>query len=806
MFNFQVLLCEGCNKASALIRTISENCMVLSKQMHCWLDRTWLTNEMTQEERFLLMLPCLSSFSSQLLLQRVPIKKIFLSSLVDLSKEVPDISVSVLQNLEKLMSSSTGLQLGEVSTDESNGDCYDEDPASEDIVNDVKITVKEVKELSCQQCQGERKVKVTRDIYVPEDFQKVEENVQREIGMGMHAQILTEAMSVSKEADKKNESKDHKKKTKMCKDYLNENLKNRPVPVEENSRRGIKSINVSTDKCGTKENISNKSGPVRTNNFEEWEHLNNFISSKSDFEKDIAKACKDYINDCHESTSSMYNDRYINPVGKLQKMRQRDLLKCSRPENGSSGKHSDAFRKNEHESQYFTKCNTTGYMNSAQNNVNKESVTVSQLPYLTNNTKQMLMEHQGKRHCNTNREMLVFEMSHDHASLSDTQQNANSEDKMYQRHPQQFLNQTEIRKETFDYNHGLPVNSRQLLISDGTVFENPSVADVSVRTHYNNNSNQIHRNTVQNQFGFATGCRVPKSRSDLEKEFPPSEEIDRSISFEKGPNYIADTCNFILERSDKESRTYSVPLPNSKNDNCRSRGSIHVNDDFESVNQRGDNNFPTFTENRREQDGSERLQNDIPVLTFDDSQKIQFDFKPKMVDNFINSVETKPDRIDGNDRHDLYLNPKLERITQRQHVVEEPDEMNDTSNNMSLADDLRETTRKLLANSRQFSRFDAHSKRHPLQKVSIGLAQPRLRNSANVTEEDDRRMMAQSLWGTNDSPPMDLEYDNSQLNRILQNRQDTSNRAIYTNQTPRKKRKLTYQSVPGKGQTKLVFK
>ena len=30
--------------------------------------------------------------------------------------------------------------------------------------------------------------------------------------------------------------------------------------------------------------------------------------------------------------------------------------------------------------------------------------------------------------------------------------------------------------------------------------------------------------------------------------------------------------------------------------------------------------------------------------------------------------------------------------------------------------------------------------------------------------------MEQSLWATDDSPPMDLDYENSEINRILQNR------------------------------------
>lgn len=50
-----------------------------------------------------------------------------------------------------------------------------------------------------------------------------------------------------------------------------------------------------------------------------------------------------------------------------------------------------------------------------------------------------------------------------------------------------------------------------------------------------------------------------------------------------------------------------------------------------------------------------------------------------------------------------------------------------------------------------------------------------------------------------------LEYHNFWYFNILVS--DTANRVSYTNQTPQKKRRLTYQCIPGrKGQTQLVFK
>ncbi|KAH3696134.1 hypothetical protein DPMN_083597 [Dreissena polymorpha] len=151
----------------------------------------------------------------------------------------------------------------------------------------------------------------------------------------------------------------------------------------------------------------------------------------------------------------------------------------------------------------------------------------------------------------------------------------------------------------------------------------------------------------------------------------------------------------------------------------------------------------------------------------------------------------------------------------------------------SLEDDLRETTRKLIENSQQFSRFANRTSR---PKLSIGLAQPQQRQTlktpkateisgeqhlGNLTSNAERLRMAQSPWASENSPPMDLDYENSDIERALypgrqSNRdieralypgeEDVTNRMAMTSSTPSKKRRLTYQKMPGRrGQTKLVF-
>ncbi|XP_050403805.2 uncharacterized protein LOC126819677 isoform X2 [Patella vulgata] len=106
---FKVLLCHQKEDICCIVREICD--MVCQSTLHENLERPWLAQTMSKEEKMLLCIPCLNSFSSQLLLKKASLKEIITMSLEDLHHLFPEIPYKVLEAFYKVFNNDNGLQL-----------------------------------------------------------------------------------------------------------------------------------------------------------------------------------------------------------------------------------------------------------------------------------------------------------------------------------------------------------------------------------------------------------------------------------------------------------------------------------------------------------------------------------------------------------------------------------------------------------------------------------------------------------------------------------------------------------------------
>ncbi|ESO92594.1 hypothetical protein LOTGIDRAFT_162507, partial [Lottia gigantea] len=107
--SFKVLLCHQREDICCIIREICD--MVCTISPHENLERPWLTQNFTKEEKMLLCLPCLNSYSIQLLLKKASITEIIAMSLEQLHRLFPQLPYKVLESCHKAFHNDTGLQL-----------------------------------------------------------------------------------------------------------------------------------------------------------------------------------------------------------------------------------------------------------------------------------------------------------------------------------------------------------------------------------------------------------------------------------------------------------------------------------------------------------------------------------------------------------------------------------------------------------------------------------------------------------------------------------------------------------------------
>ncbi|XP_048255631.1 protein shortage in chiasmata 1 ortholog-like isoform X1 [Haliotis rufescens] len=137
-------------------------------------------------------------------------------------------------------------------------------------------------------------------------------------------------------------------------------------------------------------------------------------------------------------------------------------------------------------------------------------------------------------------------------------------------------------------------------------------------------------------------------------------------------------------------------------------------------------------------------------------------------------------------------------------------------------------TKSLLGRPAFSEHFQSSLLKPPVQRVSIGLAQPLRRDTQQ--EEVQRAAQATSGWMNYDSPPMDMEPDSPYQGASIRKEHPYSYRQKYQNQDPsrmfqaekeqgedvnylleafpNKRKKLTYKPLPGRsrGQTVLAFR
>lgn len=264
-----------------------------------------------------------------------------------------------------------------------------------------------------------------------------------------------------------------------------------------------------------------------------------------------------------------------------------------------------------------------------------------------------------------------------------------------------------LQMKAFEYNHGLPLLTSGVYSQMQELPSRKAILNPSEMFLHSVNVGHFDRINNNKCFGHAAGCRTPKRKIDLEKEFPPAEEIDRSVSFEidRSVSFESQAKNNQLACLEKEN------IPAKANETSQhnrmfitdiTSDAVGTESQIDGRKAFSDKPNETFSfvsaplDTIKESDKSTGSYSSI-----DEADYKQFYFNPRFIES-DGSNELYP--FQQNRTKDLYLNPKLERISQKIYVVDDKVERNPAISVHSLEDDLRETTKKLLANNRQFSR------------------------------------------------------------------------------------------------------
>lgn len=501
---------------------------------------------------------------------------------------------------------------------------------------------------------------VCRDMYVPEDFQRIGGNKTNYVGM-QTSTSKKNIVFVTNDKTQLDTMLHFGNKTcnepeligNHSNDYKSKGNNDKTEDTKENNIHFI-------EKYKAMENT--KESRTR-NEAVDWENLNSFISRKFNVNEDMAcyEDKTEFRDDRHKIDFTLPSVRYLNPVEKLAAMKERDMLKKSTRDKNEHYFHDNL--QNQMESQYFAEQHVSNHKNSIHtgglSSWNAEGFPSNQ----TYNAERRPSENKRMSRVTIDNEKHADRIKEKKSEPQEMQLCAYTSSISYPINAEHSMNSKS--KETFDYNHGLPFKHEIPAVSEG--IRNSTVSD----------RNDVF-GTSRNHL-YARNCST-----DLEKEFPPSDEIDRSIYIEKIPNREGD---FVLSKhSVTEPRTYT---------------SRHSDISTDKI-QRENRPFPIGIDNRFEQIESEHLPNVEPNLI--NTNTSQFDFKPRIGDYSTSKINSNYKHFGG--RNDFVLNPDLGRITRKPQFLEEQAVHNTEYSAPSLADDLRETTRKLLANSQQFSRYN----------------------------------------------------------------------------------------------------
>lgn len=551
---------------------------------------------------------------------------------------------------------------------------YDEDQDDEEItcgIQDVEeICETGSKKSLIESCYKGRGKEAIRDMYVPEDFQKCIDGLDTNI-------------------DECNNSHDMKKSFKATltstdgirwtKHYLTS---------DENCEQGIsetQEIGDTTNGIGNSnknqrmicvEKFKNHENTFYKENQNGWELLDNFISGNT-------------ISGNEKCCNGDNAYKRFNSLENLSCIKRDNLLERNILHRNSNLNHTTrSMSKTTQYSDEQTKRNNITNLNQS------ESINCL-------NTRQSLSEEQGNHSVDLvepvkkrgfNEHEKVYETKNEGTSLH-ARQKVNLQNTTSQ--PSQET--TGLQMKTFEYNHGLPPLTSGVY---SQMQEQPSRKILNPTEMFSHivNAGQFDRISNNKCLGHAAGCRTPKKRIDLEKEFPPAEEIDRSVSFESQAKDYQSIC-FGNEngpaRVCETSQLNKVFITDIASDVVETESQIGGKEFFLDK-PNGKYSFVSAPF------GTIKESDEMAGLySIDEADHKQFNFNPRFIES---DSSDELYSLQQNRTHELYLNPKLERISQKIYGVDGKVERNPAFPVHSLADDLRETTKKLLANNRQFSR------------------------------------------------------------------------------------------------------
>ncbi|CAH1775973.1 unnamed protein product [Owenia fusiformis] len=110
-YEVKIFYSSSNHETATLIRQLGELTCELTRAWNRteWLDRQWLSEEVTQHERLLLCFPCLNAFSAQILLSVSPLKSLVAMTIPALQDKCPWIPVRMLQMFHRLVNTNSGV-------------------------------------------------------------------------------------------------------------------------------------------------------------------------------------------------------------------------------------------------------------------------------------------------------------------------------------------------------------------------------------------------------------------------------------------------------------------------------------------------------------------------------------------------------------------------------------------------------------------------------------------------------------------------------------------------------------------------
>ena len=436
--------------------------------------------------------------------------------------------------------------------------------------------------------------------------------------------------------------------------------------------------------------------------------------------------------------NATYEERQevLTPVKKLKNLKQCSAgLRISRVTTGRSTDEDQA----EDRSQYFTSnessmsegqyihqhpIQTTSILEDRQYRkvsgfANRPTTNITGRSYNTAANHQMYTTMDGNAHEQRNLPRQQIDRGYEQSEV-ELQQGSNYGLGNYDTESRPMLFQNQIgRPLTFEYNHGYASSE--------------------------NNTTDPEQQTVRPEHRSESHCTIDQryrnNMMDFEREFPPAEEIDKSVCNESSSNSVIDVDAFTDENSHDHSNStnnwYSVNNQTLTPVYHKPLQIIRPTSTYGDNQQQNDMNECILPGENRE-----RIRQSIPVsevpLRYDHNRdirvkaaekpEVKFNFNPIILedtqasaswtgneDSFQKLYDYEQTQCGNNllQGGDLFINPNMDRITRKPDCMKnvtpsKTDRLIEKDNkpySRSIEEDLRETTKKFLTNSQQFSRL-----------------------------------------------------------------------------------------------------